>query len=149
MLFAWWTLALSWVDSLPTAVLLSSNSTDKTIVAAVGTYSAVGEAFGFPLYKHDARSSEAVRYLYHSESRGTWSVTDSEANVAKKKETIVSMEASYSPIDLAYQHLVYGTFGFRGTWKVDPTFSVTDMTPSTICPAVPVDGYLEKTFQVA
>lgn len=93
---------------------------DKTIAAATGDYVADGESFGFPRYR--LAKSAAVRYLYRSGTKGTWTVTGSEANIAKNKGTIVSATAADAPNGLVYRYFS------DGKWLTDESFAVADVS---------------------
>jgi hypothetical protein len=88
-------------------------ATDKTIGAAAGDYIVDGESFGFPRFR--LTSSSVVRYLYRSATKGTWTITGSEANIAKNKGTIVSAAAADSPSGLTYRYYS------GGNWLTDDT----------------------------
>jgi hypothetical protein len=95
---------------------VSSEVKDKTVEQATGNYLRDGSVYGFARYRLD--SPKLTRYLYRS-TKGTWSITGSEANIEKSKGTIVSSKAADSPLGQTFKYYS------GGSWNVDPSFFVT------------------------
>jgi hypothetical protein len=99
---------------------------------ACGTYVVDGEtAGGYPRYRLVSPVAGS-RFLFRSD-KGKWSITGSEANVARSKGTIVSAQAGESPIGLNYRY-----FAGNGQWPKDPTLVIVDTTPPGDCAAPPL-----------
>ena len=80
---------------MPERIRLASAIEDKTLKEAAGDYVADGEVYGRQRFR--LLSETSTRFLYCSPS-GLWSITGSEANIAKAKGTIVSTEKGDSPV---------------------------------------------------
>lgn len=100
-------------------LFVSTNGQDEVVTGARGTYEPDGEAHGFPRYC--LQSDTIKRFLYRSSKSGQWTITASELNIEKSKGTIVSLEASMSPIKQMFK------FYSNGKWIVDESFKISEL----------------------